>query len=62
MVELRSFGSHMAQLHAETYEKHEISAETLQYFEQLAVQSLQQQEQLEQDSQISFDQYLEQYR
>ncbi len=52
----------MAQLHAETYEKHEISAETLQYFEQLAVQSLQQQEQLEQDSQISFDQYLEQYR
>lgn len=41
-----SFGSHMAQLHAETYEKHEISAETLQYFEQLAVQSLQQQNNL----------------
>lgn len=57
-----SFGSHMAQLHAESYEQHELSVETLKHFEQLAAQSLQQQEQLEQDTQVSFDQYLEQYR
>lgn len=57
-----SFGSHMAQLHAESYEQHELSVETLKHFEQLAAQSLQQQEKLEQDTKISFDQYLEQYR
>ncbi len=52
----------MAQLHAESYEQHELSVETLKHFEQLAAQSLQQQEKLEQDTKISFDQYLEQYR
>ncbi len=52
----------MAQLHAESYEEHELSVETLKHFEQLAAHSLQQQEQLEQDTQVSFDQYLEQYR
>ncbi len=57
-----SFGSHMAQLHTESYEQHELSVETLKHFEQLAAQSLQQQEKLEQDTKISFDQYLEQYR
>ena len=49
-----SFGSHMAQLHAESYEQHELSVETLKHFEQLAAQSLQQQEKLEQDTKISF--------
>ncbi|CAB1207243.1 glutamate--cysteine ligase [Acinetobacter bouvetii] len=57
-----SFGSVMAQQHAMTYEQHALSAETSAYFDDLAVQSLQQQQQLEQDSSLSFEQYLADYR
>ena len=57
-----SFGSFMAQQHATTYEQHQLSPETLSYFDDLAVQSLQQQQQLEQDTSLSFEQYLADYR
>ena len=56
------FGSQMAAQHASSYERHQLSAETWAYFDDLATQSLQQQQQLEQDSQLSFEQYLAQFR
>ena len=56
------FGSLMAQQHAMSYEQHPLSPDTLSYFDDLAVQSLQQQQQLEQDSSLSFEQYLADYR
>ncbi|MNE10932.1 Glutamate--cysteine ligase [compost metagenome] len=56
------FGSLMAQQHAMSYEQHQLSPDTLSYFDDLAVQSLQQQQQLEQDSSLSFEQYLADYR
>ncbi|MEG0828152.1 MAG: glutamate--cysteine ligase, partial [Acinetobacter sp.] len=52
----------MAQQHAMSYEQHQLSPDTLSYFDDLAVQSLQQQQQLEQDSSLSFEQYLADYR
>ena len=52
----------MAQQHALSYEQHPLSSETLSYFDDLATQSLQQQEQLEQDNCLSFEQYLTDYR
>lgn len=57
-----SFGSVMALQHAATYEQHKLSPDTLAYFDGLAGQSLQQQQQLEQDTSISFEQYLANYR
>ena len=57
-----NFGSIMAQKHIETYEQHSLSPETLSYFDGLAKQSLQQQQQLEQDTDLSFEQYLADYR
>lgn len=57
-----NFGSFMAQQHAEVYEQHQLSPETVTYFEQLTQQSLEQQQQLEQDTTIGFDEYLEAYR
>ncbi len=57
-----SFGSVMALQHATTYEQHPLSPETLAYFDDLAEQSLQQQQQLEQDTALSFEQYLANYR
>lgn len=57
-----NFGSVMAQQHALSYEQHPLSSETLSYFDDLATQSLQQQEQLEQDNCLSFEQYLTDYR
>ena len=56
------FGSMMALQHAATYEQHPLSPDTLAYFDGLAGQSLQQQQQLEQDTSISFEQYLADYR
>ena len=56
------FGSHMAQLHAQSYEAHELSDETRAYFKALTVQSLQQQEQLEQQCTQTFDEYLAAFR
>ncbi len=56
------FGSHMAQEHAAAYEQHALSEQTKAYFEQAAAASLLRQQELEQDSSISFDQYLEQFR
>ncbi|MBH2030442.1 MAG: glutamate--cysteine ligase [Moraxellaceae bacterium] len=57
-----SFGSVMAQQHVNRYEQHQLSAEREQYFAQLAQTSLQKQVQLEQDNDMSFEQYLAQYR
>ena len=57
-----SFGSVMAQQHVNRYEQHQLSAEREQYFAELAQTSLQKQAQLEQDNDISFEQYLAQYR
>ena len=57
-----SFGSHMAQLHVAEYEQHQLSAEKWAYFDDIAQQSLKRQQQLEQDNQISFEQYLTHFR
>ena len=57
-----NFGSVMAQQHVNRYEQHQLSAEREQYFAQLAQTSLQKQVQLEQDNDMSFEQYLAQYR
>ena len=57
-----NFCSFMAQQHATTYAQHQLSPDTMSYFEGLAEQSLQQQQQLEQDSSLSFEQYLADYR
>lgn len=57
-----NFGGFMAQQHAVTYEQHPLSPDTLSYFEGLVQQSWQKQQQLEQDSSLSFEQYLADYR
>jgi len=56
------FGQHLAQQHSSVYEEHQLSPETLAYFEEMSQKSLQQQQQLEQDSSVSFADYLAQYR
>ena len=56
------FGNFMAQQHAEIYDEHVLSDETLAYFKELTQRSLQQQEQLEQECTQSFDEYLVAYR
>ena len=55
-------GSVLAQRHAAHYEQHSLAAEQQAYFESLTEQSLQQQRQLEQNSQLSFTEYLAAYR
>lgn len=57
-----SFGSAMAHQHVKSYEQHVLSAETLAYFEQLATSSLQQQQQLEQETDLNFEDYLAKFR
>lgn len=57
-----AFGSFMANQHLESYEQHPLSPETLVYFAELTQSSLQQQQQLEQDTSISFDDYLANFR
>ncbi|OTG64259.1 glutamate--cysteine ligase [Acinetobacter silvestris] len=57
-----SFGSLMANLHLERYQQHVLSPETLAYFEALTQSSLQDQQQLEQDTSISFNDYLANFR
>ena len=57
-----SFGSYMAQQHAGAYEQHPLSAETQAYFAEAAQVSLQRQQELEQDTSISFEQYLTHFR
>ncbi|ENX35954.1 glutamate-cysteine ligase [Acinetobacter colistiniresistens] len=57
-----NFGSVMAQQHVDHYDQHPLSEERKHYFEQLAQTSLQKQAQLEQDNDMSFEQYLAQYR
>ncbi len=56
------FGSVMAQKHAEAYEQHQLSPETKHYFDALAISSLEKQQQLEQESTQSFDDYLAAFR
>ncbi len=57
-----AFGSYMAQKHALAYEAHVLDPQTQAYFDALAEQSLQQQQQLEQDNSLSFADYLAAYR
>ena len=57
-----SFGSFMAQQHAEAYEQHPLSTETQHYFAEAAQASLQRLHELEQDTAISFEQYLTHFR
>ncbi|WP_038346358.1 glutamate--cysteine ligase [Acinetobacter sp. A47] len=57
-----NFGSVMAQQHVDHYDQHPLSEERKQYFTRLAQISLQKQAQLEQDNDMSFEQYLAQYR
>ena len=52
----------MAQLHVAEYEQHQLSDEKWAYFDDIAQQSLKRQQQLEQDNQISFEQYLTHFR
>ncbi|UIP25239.1 glutamate--cysteine ligase [Acinetobacter towneri] len=56
------FGSYMAQQHAHAYEQHRLRPETQTYFDEIAVQSIQQQQQLEQAQGLSFADYVAQYR
>ena len=57
-----SFGGYMADQHIESYQQHVLSAETLAYFEQLTETSLAEQQQLEQDTSVCFDDYLSKFR
>lgn len=57
-----SFGSVMAQQHAQYYDQHVLNQERKQYFDELAQTSLQKQAELEQDNDMSFRQYLAKYR
>lgn len=57
-----SFGSFMAHQHETSYEQHILSPETLAYFDQLADTSLKEQQELENDTQISFEDYLARFR
>lgn len=57
-----AFGSHQAHLHQHSYQQHTLNSEIIDYFEQLAQTSLQQQQQLEQDHDIQFETYLEKFR
>ena len=57
-----SFGSFMANQHVEHYQQHILNPETLAYFKELTQSSLQQQQQLEQESSISFNDYLAKFR
>ncbi len=52
----------MAQQHAHAYERHQLRPETQAYFDEIAVQSLQQQQQLEQAQGLSFADYVAQFR
>ena len=56
------FGSYMAQQHEHAYEQHALRPETQTYFDEIAVQSIQQQQQLEQAQGLSFADYVAQYR
>src|SRR5690606_34035211 len=56
------FGQMLAQQHSAVYEAHQLSKKTLAYFSELSKKSLQQQQELEQDSSLSFAEYLAQYR
>lgn len=57
-----SFGSFMAQQHAEVYDTHALSDEKIAYFQMLTTSSLQEQQQLEQECTQSFEEYLAAFR
>ena len=57
-----SFGSEMANQHAQSYEAHVLKPDTIEYFKGLAQSSLQKQQQLEQECTQSFDEYLTAFR
>jgi len=56
------FGSFMANQHIKSYEQHVLSPETLAYFEELTQTSLTEQQQLEQSTSLSFEDYLSKFR
>ncbi|MBF7688219.1 glutamate--cysteine ligase [Acinetobacter rathckeae] len=55
-------GAHLAQQHAQVYDKHELSLEKQHYFDDLVHMSKHQQHALEQANLISFDEYLRRFR
>ncbi|MEB3754925.1 glutamate--cysteine ligase [Acinetobacter sp. MD2(2019)] len=55
-------GSHLAQMHTQNLEAYELSAEKQNYFSELADQSIKAQQQLEQQSEQPFLDYLQQFR
>ncbi|MFT4022017.1 MAG: glutamate--cysteine ligase [Acinetobacter sp.] len=57
-----NFGSALAQQHTESYQQHRLAEDTQKYFQDLVAESIQQQQQLEQDSDLSFVEYLKQFR
>lgn len=56
------FGQMLAHQYIEAYQAHQLSKKKAAYFADLAEKSLQKQQELEQDSGISFTEYLAQYR
>ena len=57
-----NMGSHFAKVHTQDFEQHALSVEKQDYFAELAQQSIQAQQQLEQQTQQSFLEYLKQFR
>ncbi|WP_180028387.1 glutamate--cysteine ligase [Acinetobacter sp. YH16032] len=57
-----SLGSVLAHQHADHYQNYVLSQDKVTYFEQLTVQSLEQQQQLEAECSLSFKEYLKAYR
>ncbi|MBF7681851.1 glutamate--cysteine ligase [Acinetobacter sp. B5B] len=55
-------GAHLAEQHAQVYEKHEVSLEKQHYFDDLVQMSKHQQHALEQANLISFEKYLSRFR
>lgn len=56
------FGSHIALQHAAVYDAHILSPDTLAYFDEISEISIQKQQQLEQDTNKTFEEYLADYR
>lgn len=57
-----NFGSFMAHQHLNHYEQHVLKPEIVTYFDELTQSSLQQQKQLEQETKISFEDYIAEFR
>ena len=57
-----NFGTHMAFEHCSDYETHKLQQEQVEYFSELAQNSIEQQDRLEQQQDLSFEGYLKAFR